>query len=165
MQTFLAPEKEPLNYLQALIGKDPIFWGAITRSGPVLVIQKWQWGDKSLRSAPRGSFPEAASHFKCYDNQGRSPCKRSQLSILHPGLPQWWITSPRKLFPWVQRVQRTALAPMAMSQDSALYAFCWVVINVDTQSPLLLCLGNKTTGASLLGLQALKWHFLLGKMN
>lgn len=59
----------------------------------------------------------------------------------------------------MQWVQRTALAPMVMNQASAPYAFCWIVINIDMQSPLLLCLGEKTTRASLLGLQASKWHF------
>jgi len=32
---------------------------------------------------------------------------------------------------------------MAMSQASALYAFCLIVVSVDTQSPPLLCLGKE----------------------
>lgn len=49
---------------------------------------------------------------------------------------------------------------MVMSQASALYVFCWIVINVDMQRPLLLCLGTKLPELPDYG-----YKLLLGKMN
>lgn len=82
MQSLWLLRKTPKSVCKPFLTETPL-WGDIACSHcSALVIQKCQWGDKSLRSAPRGSFPEAATHFQRYYSQGRSLCKRSQLSLL-----------------------------------------------------------------------------------
>lgn len=61
---FLSPEKDSLTVCKPPPEKD------LHLRGPVLVTQHWQHRGMSTRSAPRSSFPEAASHPQCYDNQG-----------------------------------------------------------------------------------------------
>lgn len=90
---FMAPEKEPLNCLQALFDRDPVRrghdmeWLSFSNSELTMRIQVPEM-------CTRHSFPEAASHFQCYCSQGRSLGQITAVpvgkvvSILHPGLPQ-----------------------------------------------------------------------------
>lgn len=106
--------------------------GDITCSGSALVIQSCQWGPKSLRSAP---FPEAASHFQCYWICVRDHSCPFWEGGVHTssGLPQWWITSPRKcsheckellLHPWWWVKPLLSVLPVGLSSMWTCRAHC-----------------------------------------